>query len=354
MCARAAQDQIPIRHGLRAVPQAFDRFHAAREAQRRAEELERGMDDRQAAGYLRRRDHSPRCLDRPGRAGKSGLDRQHRPFENTQAMPTQDDSDLDALEACAIHVLREAHARLRPLAMLWSVGKDSNVLLWLARKAFLGHVPFACALLDTGDEFPEVYALRDDLVRRYDLDCVNVACPPMEATDPGLPPAARAAQRKTLGLRNFIAERDLAGLLLGIRADEQAVRAKEPYASPRDARGAWNPSAQPPELWSHYAMDRPPGGHVRVHPIIDWAERDIWRYVKREGIPVCSLYFARDGQRYRTIGESSITRPIASTAADIDAILAELATTRTPERSGRAMDHESEDAFERLRAGGYM
>jgi sulfate adenylyltransferase subunit 2 len=261
---------------------------------------------------------------------------------------------LDALEAGAIHVLREAHAMLDPLAMLWSVGKDSNVLLWLARKAFLGRVPFACVLLDTGDEFPEIYALRDDLVRRFDLDCVAAPCPPIYATDPALPPAARAAQRKTLGLKNFVARHGTAGLLLGIRADEQAVRAKEPYASPRNASGAWNPAAQPPEFWGHYAMDRPAGGHVRVHPIVDWTERDVWLYIRREGIPVCPLYFARDGMRFRTVGERSISKPVPSHATDIDAILAEIDTSQTPERAGRTMDHESEDAFERLRADGYM
>ena len=261
---------------------------------------------------------------------------------------------LDALEAQAIHIVREAHARLKPLALLWSAGKDSNVLLWLARKAFLGRVPFPCVLLDTGDEFPEIYALRDELARRFDLDCVAAACPPIEDTDPSLPDAARAAQRKTFGLARFVRERGIAGLLLGIRADEQAVRAKEPYASPRDAAGSWDPLSQPPELWGHYAMDVPPGGHVRVHPIVEWTERDIWRYIAREAVPVASLYFARDGRRYRTVGEKSITRPIVSDAADIDAILSELATTTDPERAGRVMDHEREDAFERLRAGGYM
>jgi sulfate adenylyltransferase subunit 2 len=264
------------------------------------------------------------------------------------------DDRLDDLESRAIHALREAKARLDPLAMLWSAGKDSNVLLWLARKAFAGETPFACLLLDTGDEFDEVYALQARLTREWGVDCRSVACPPFEATDPSLPPAARAAQRKTLGLKAYLAAERPAGVLLGIRADEQAVRAKEPYASPRDARGAWDPLVQPAELWRHYAMDVPPGGHVRVHPIVDWTELDVWRYVKREGVPMVSLYFARDGKRYRTIGEKSITRPIASTAGDIDAVIAELESTAAPERAGRAMDHEREDAFERLRADGYM
>ncbi|MBI3503317.1 MAG: sulfate adenylyltransferase subunit CysD [Proteobacteria bacterium] len=261
---------------------------------------------------------------------------------------------LDVLEAQSIFVIREAHARLNPLAMLWSAGKDSNVLLWLARKAFLGQVPFACALLDTGDEFDEVYAFRDRYAREWSLDMRTVPCPPVAATDPALPPAARAAQRKTLGLKNFIAEEKLAGLLVGIRADEQAVRAKEPYASPRGPLGTWDPAEQPPELWEHLAMDRPPGGHVRVHPLVDWTELDIWLYIRREGVPVLPLYFARGGMRFRTVGEKSITRPFASKAATLDAVIDEVAGLRTPERAGRTMDHEREDAFERLRADGYM
>lgn len=265
-----------------------------------------------------------------------------------------DEGRLDELEARAIHALREAKARLDPLAMLWSAGKDSNVLLWLARKAFLGEVPFPCLLLDTGDEFDEVYALQARLARDWRIDCRAVPCPPIEATDPSLPPAARAAQRKTLGLKAYLVEAKPAGVFLGIRADEQAIRAKEPYASPRDARGSWAPEDQPPELWLHYAMQAPPGGHVRIHPIVDWTELDVWRYVKREDVPLVPLYFARAGKRYRTIGEKSITHPIVSDAADIDAVIAEIEASREPERAGRAMDHEREDAFERLRQDGYM
>jgi sulfate adenylyltransferase subunit 2 len=107
---------------------------------------------------------------------------------------------LHALEQQSIHIIREAYARLKPLAMLWSLGKDSNTMVWLVRKAFLGRVPFPVMLLDTGNEFPEVYAFRDRLLDEWGLDYVNAACPPIEATDATLPPAARAAARKTLGL----------------------------------------------------------------------------------------------------------------------------------------------------------
>ena len=111
---------------------------------------------------------------------------------------------------------------------------------------------------------------------------------------------------------------------------------------------------QPPEFWNQYMTSFPEGTHVRVHPLLHWTEVDIWKYTKREGIPVIDLYFARDGKRYRSLGDQDITSPIASDAATLEEIITELETTRNPERSGRAMDHESEDAFERLRAAGYL
>ena len=271
------------------------------------------------------------------------------------ASPASSVSDhLHHLEQHSIYLIREAYARLKPLAMLWSLGKDSNTMLWLTRKAFQGRVPFPVILLDTGNEFAEVYAFRDRYIKEWNLDYINAPCPPVEATDPGLPPNARAAARKTLGLKQLIAERGFAGILLGIRRDEQAIRAKERGMSPRDAQGAWHVREQPTELWGHYTSTAPEGGHVRVHPLLEWTELDIWRYVEREAIPVCELYFARNGKRYRSLGESDITFPVPSQAATIAEIIAELETTRSEERAGRAMDHEREDAFERLRAAGYM
>jgi sulfate adenylyltransferase subunit 2 len=261
---------------------------------------------------------------------------------------------LDELEANSIYILREANNRLAPLGMLWSIGKDSNTLLWLARKAFFGRVPFPVALLDTGKEFPEVYALRDRLIGEWQLDYIDAPCPGVEETDPSLPPNARAAARKTLGLRRLITGRGLRGMIVGVRRDEQAIRGKERIFSPRDAAGGWDCTAQPAEFWDHFGTEPPEGGHVRVHPLLEWTELDVWRYVEREGIPVSSLYFARDGKRFRSLGESDITLPVASNAASIADIIAELETTRQSERAGRTMDNESEAAFERLRAGGYM
>jgi sulfate adenylyltransferase subunit 2 len=261
---------------------------------------------------------------------------------------------LDRLEAETIYALREAYARLSPLGMLWSIGKDSNALVWMIRKAFFGRAPFSMLLLDTGNELPEVYAFRDRYVKEWNLDYINIECPPTEETDPTLPPASRSAARKTLGLKRAIEKHKFQGVLLGIRRDEQAIRAKERIFSPRSESGDWDVRDQPPEFWNQYNTDVAPGSHVRVHAILNWTELDIWHYIRREGIPVVPLYFSRDGRRYRSLGEKNITFPIESNASTVDEIIAELENTTTPERMGRSMDHESEDAFERLRRGGYM
>lgn len=268
------------------------------------------------------------------------------------ASPLRD--DLDELESKTIYILREAFACVAPLAMLWSIGKDSTALLWMVRKAFLGEVPFPVVLLDTGMEFQEVYDFRDRLVRDWKLPVLNEQCPPESEVDPTLPPAARHAARKTAGLRALLRRERYRGIILGIRRDEQAIRAKERIFSPRNADGSWDPRTQPPELWDYFPYEVPDGAHVRIHPLLNWTELDIWRYTRREGIPYVNLYLARGGMRFRSLGEKNITTPVPSNAETIDAIVDELAKTREPERAGRAMDNESEDAFERLRTSGYM
>ena len=261
---------------------------------------------------------------------------------------------LDQLESQSIYILREAHSRLSPLAMLWSLGKDSNVMAWLARKAFLGRVPFPLVHVDTGRKFPEMYAFRDRYAAEWGIDLIVEDCPPLETIDPSLPPAARAAARKSAGLKTVIERYGFAGVIAGIRRDEEAVRAKERVFSPRGVDSSWDFTDQPPEFWDHYNTETPSGAHIRVHPLLHWTEVDIWRYIAREDIPVVDLYFARDGRRYRSLGDRDITHPIPSDAATVDAIIAELETTRVAERAGRAMDHEAEDVFERLRKDGYM
>jgi sulfate adenylyltransferase subunit 2 len=263
-------------------------------------------------------------------------------------------SHLDELEAESVYILREAFAKLDKLAILWSLGKDSNVVLWLTKKAFFGHVPFPVMHVDTGKKFPEMYAFRERYAREWGLKLLVEPCPPVEETDPTLPPAARSAARKTLGLKAAIEKHGFEGLIAGIRRDEEAIRAKERYFSPRGIDNSWNLKDQPPEFWGQYMTSFPPGTHVRVHPLLHWTEVDIWKYTKREGIPLIELYFAKDGKRYRSLGDQDITSPIDSTAADVDEIIAELESTKIPERAGRAMDHEAEDSFERLRAAGYL
>ncbi len=271
-------------------------------------------------------------------------------------MQPEDDTarDLDVLESGAVAIIRDAYRLFAQCCVLWSMGKDSTALLWLMRKAFFGVVPVPVVQLDTGMEMPEVYAFRDRIAREWNLDLRVETCPPEDACDPALPPKTRAAARKTEGLRALLARDGYQAVFVGIRRDEQATRAKERLVSPRSHDGGWNVREQPPEFWGYTLTEIPHGGHVRVHPLLAWTELDVWRYHARENIPFVPLYLARAGLRYRSLGEQNITMPVASDAATLDAIIAELASTREPERAGRAMDHESEASFERLRTGGYM
>lgn len=258
------------------------------------------------------------------------------------------------MESKSIYILREAFNKIDNLAMLWSLGKDSNAMVWLAKKAFFGHVPFPLVHIDTEKKFPEMYAFRDRYEKEWDLDLRRGICPPVEEMDPTLPPAARSAARKTAGLKAMLDKEGFTGVIAGIRRDEEGTRAKERVFSPRGEQNTWDFRDQPPEFWDQFKTDFAPGTHLRIHPILHWTEIDIWRYVQREGIPTIDLYFSKNGKRYRSLGDKDITFPLDSTASTIDEIIDELKTTKIAERSGRAMDHESEDAFERLRADGYM
>ncbi len=265
-------------------------------------------------------------------------------------------NDLDALESQSIYILREAYRHIDKLAMLWSVGKDSGVLMALARKAFLGQVPFPVVHIDTSYKLPEMIAFRDAKAREWGLDLIvgqNKA-----ALDAGmnhtLGRVTCCAALKTTGLSQTLAEHGFTGVIAGIRRDEEATRAKERVFSPRGADARWHHDNQPPELWDLFNTDFPAGTSLRVHPLLDWTEIDIWRYIKREQIPVVDLYFAKKGRRYRSLGCAPCTGTILSTAGTIDEIIEELETTTISERAGRAQDQEAEDAFERLRADGYM
>jgi len=263
---------------------------------------------------------------------------------------------LDALENQSIHILREAFNRLDKIAMLWSIGKDSNVMLWLARKAFFGHVPFPVIHVDTTYKIPEMIEFRDRMAQEWKLPIIVGKNEAALAAGMG-PQEGRVnccTALKTDGLKAVIAQGGYQGVIAGIRRDEEGTRAKERVFSPRNAQAEWDVKDQPPEFWDQYKTDFPPGTHLRIHPLLAWTELDVWRYIARESIPVVDLYFAKGGKRYRSLGCAPCTGSIASTATTVDEIIAELETTHLSERAGRAQDKESEDAFERLRAGGYM
>jgi len=290
---------------------------------------------------------------------------------------------LDKLENISIHILREAYANFKNLAMLWSVGKDSTVLLCLARRAFFGHVPFPLVHIDTGHKIPEMIVYRDNLAREWRLDMVygqNTAALASKQTWPegNLTRIECCRALKTEALRNTLSgeweryrmnhetggyEADkntepYTGVIVGVRADEEGSRSKERYFSPRDKNNDWDIGDQPPEFWGQYKTDFAPGTHVRIHPLLDWTELDIWEYIRREGVPVVSLYFDRgEGKRYRSLGCGPCTEPVDSTARNLDDIIEELRAgkfSNIAERSGRAQDKEDGGGLEELRKDGYM
>jgi len=266
---------------------------------------------------------------------------------------------LDALEAQSVFIIREAFRKFDKLAMLWSIGKDSSVLLWLARKAFFGHIPFPLVHVDTSYKIPEMIAFRDRLAREWGFELIveqNTAALAARQTFPDgtVDRVTCCSLLKKDALQAVIARHGFDAVFAGIRRDEEGTRAKERYFSPRNAQFQWDFKDQPPELWDQFKTDFAPGTHLRVHPLLHWTEVNVWQYIQREGIPVVPLYFSEGGCRYRSLGCAPCTRPVASAARDIPAILAELAASKVAERSTRAQDQESEDAFERLRAQGYM
>ena len=290
---------------------------------------------------------------------------------------------LDRLEARSIHILREAYASFKQLGMLWSIGKDSTVLLWLARRAFFGHVPFPLVHVDTNFKIPEMIEYRDRLALEWNLTMIvgqneealqtkqtfpdgNVdritCCRLLKAT---ALKATLSGQGKRWRLNHTTKKYDVdqntepfTGVIVGVRADEEGSRSKERYFSPRDNENQWDLGDQPPEFWSQYKTDFAPGVHVRVHPLLDWTELDIWEYIRRENIPTVSLYYDQgEGTRYRSLGCYPCTTPVDSTAKDLDAVIEELRTGKfanIAERSGRAQDKDDGGSLETLRREGYM
>jgi len=264
---------------------------------------------------------------------------------------------ITMLENKSIFIIREAYAKYRNIAMLWSVGKDSTTLLWLCQKAFFGKIPFPVIHIDTGYKFSKMYEFRDKYAKEYGLDLIvgrNA-----EAIDGGMGPGKGSKldccnELKTNALKQTIAKYGFKALLLGIRRDEHGIRAKERVFSPRDENFRWNYEDQPAELWDQYKSESEGEDHVRVHPILHMTELDIWKYVKRENLPISELYFSKEGKRFRSIGCEPCCGPVPSAASNVDEIIEELAHTTTSERAGRAQDKEDAYTMQKLRALGYM
>jgi sulfate adenylyltransferase subunit 2 len=266
---------------------------------------------------------------------------------------------LDELESKSIYIIREAYREYGDsLAVLWSMGKDSTTMVHLVRKAFLGAVPLTVMHIDTGFKFREIYDFRDTYAEKWGLRLAVVRN--HAAVSAGISPDKGRFEccnlLKTEALRQAIAGRGLAALLVGIRRDEHSIRAKERYFSARDAEFRWDYRDQPLELWTEYYKTRKEesGAHFRIHPLLHWREIDIWRYVKREKLPAVGLYFAKNGKRYRSIGCECCCRPVDSSARTIDRIIAEIRESAVAERSGRAQDKEKEYMMQKLRSLGYM
>jgi len=263
---------------------------------------------------------------------------------------------LDELENKSIYIIREAYARFRDIALLWSIGKDSTSLLWIARKAFFGKIPFPVMHIDTGFKFREIYTFRDEYAKKWGLDLLisKNALALKGGMNPKKDKFSCCNALKTEALKLTIEERHLKALLLAIRRDEHGIRAKERYFSPRTVDFIWNYQDQPAEIWELYKSRIASEQHFRIHPMLHWTEVDIWRYIQREKIPIVNLYFAKNGKRYRSIGCETCCMPVASNADTVGKIIKELENTTEAERSGRAQDKENIYTMQKLRSLGYM
>jgi sulfate adenylyltransferase subunit 2 len=296
-------------------------------------------------------------------------------------------SHLDALEAEAVHIFREVAAEFERPVLLFSGGKDSIVMLHLATKAFWpARVPFPVMHVDTGHNFPEVIEYRDRRVAETGVQLVVASV--QESIDSGrvreqTGPRASRNPLQTVTLLESIEKHGFDAAFGGARRDEEKARAKERVFSFRDDFGQWDPKNQRPELWSLYNGRHHRGEHIRIFPLSNWTELDIWQYIARESIGLPSIYFShqrtvvqRDGMllwpnehvplldgettfeatvRYRTVGDVTCTGAVESTATTVDDIIAEVAATRLTERGAtRADDRASEAAMEDRKRQGYF
>jgi sulfate adenylyltransferase subunit 2 len=303
------------------------------------------------------------------------------------AVSTRELTHLQALETEAVHVMREVVAEFERPVLLFSGGKDSIVLLRLAEKAFRpARFPFPIMHVDTGHNFPEVIAFRDRCVERLGEHLIVASV--QESIDRGrateqVGPRASRNRLQTVTLLDAIEEHGFDAAFGGARRDEERARAKERIFSFRDDFGQWDPKAQRPELWNLYNGRIHRGEHVRVFPLSNWTELDVWAYIAQQELELPPLYFAherevfrRDGMlyavnpfvqllegevpfresvRYRTVGDMTCTGAVRSTATDLDAVIAEIAATRVTERGQtRADDRATEAAMEDRKREGYF
>jgi sulfate adenylyltransferase subunit 2 len=263
---------------------------------------------------------------------------------------------LDELENKTIFLLREAYARFRNIALLWSIGKDSTAMLWMARKAFFNKLPFPIMHIDTGFKFRQIYDFRDSYSKKWGLNLIICKNKPAlkNKVSPEKGKFNCCNELKTKALQMAIKNYGFKALLLAIRRDEHGIRAKERYFSPRQDDFRWDYKNQPPELWDFYNSCLKDKQHYRIHPMLHWTELNIWRYIEREKIPIVDLYLSDNDKRYRSIGCQPCCAPVDSQADTIKKIIKELKTTKEAERSGRAQDKENAYNMQRLRSLGYM
>ena len=301
-------------------------------------------------------------------------------------MPNYQLSQLDQLEAEAIFILRETAAQFENPALLFSGGKDSIVMAWLARKAFWpARMPFPLVHIDTGHNFVETMTYRDEFVDL--IRATLVVGSVQESIDAGRVveekgPNASRNKLQTVTLLDTIEKNQYDACLGGGRRDEEKARAKERFFSHRDDFGQWDPKNQRPELWNLFNGRKNPGEHFRVFPLSNFTEMDIWMYIEREKIPLPSIYFTHEREvferngsllavteflkpldhelvnrrivRFRTIGDATCTGAVESTASNLDEVIAEVAAARQTERGTRSDDKRSETAMEDRKKEGYF
>jgi sulfate adenylyltransferase subunit 2 len=294
---------------------------------------------------------------------------------------------LQRLEAESIHIIREAAAESERPVMLYSIGKDSAVMLHLAVKAFYpARPPFPLLHVDTTWKFRAMYQMRDTVAQRYGIELIVHQNP--ECVERGINPfdhgsALHTDLWKTEGLKQALEKHGFDLAFGGARRDEEKSRAKERVFSVRTARHRWDPKAQRPELWHLYNGRTRVGESIRAFPLSNWTELDVWHYIRRERIPVVPLYFAaerpvveRDGAlimvdddrmplgageapqkrtvRFRTLGCYPLTGAVESTAASLDQVIEELVRATTSERQGRVIDHDAAASMEKKKQEGYF